>query len=384
VFEVFIEQGFNFLSREYAELFGASRATAFQHPLWLNRLYATLTKQVDAEPLIVVVRSAPDGRLAMVLPLVRQRHGIMRVVEFADLRVSDYASPICSDETFALILRDMKTCEQIRQALQPFDLLRIKKLREGTLALEQLLGVPARESMNMSAHAVALRGPFSEWRAGNLNPSYRKELDKKSRQLRRKGVVRFECSQDPDAIRSTFTSMQEHRRPRFQGRGDGDLLQKSLYFQFYVDVAIAGRDGFARTYTLSMDGTPIAGVLGLSHNGNFLVILGGFDQAGYKSQSIGSLMFEEIARDCIERGDTVLDFTIGDEPYKGLFGAQPLSMWMISRAGSPLGSLAGFIVEQAPWVKNMARMLIHQRPLRSKAPLPGDAPSVEAPSINRT
>ena len=90
--------------------------------------------------------------------------------------------------------------------------------------------------------------------------------------------------------------------------------------------AIRGADaGLSRTYTLFLDGRPIAGVFGLIHKGQFLVILGGFDLAGYKKQSIGALVFEEIARDCIERGEITLDFTIGDEPYKRLFGARPTS-----------------------------------------------------------
>jgi CelD/BcsL family acetyltransferase involved in cellulose biosynthesis len=384
VFEVVIEQSFNFLSQEYAELFAQSRATAFQHPLWLNRLYTSLIKHVAAEPLIVVVRSAPNEGLAMVLPLVRQRHGIMRVVEFADLRVSDYASPVCSDETFARILCDASVCEKIRQALKPFDLLRIMKLRGDTFAVERLLGISSRAPMDMSAYPVPLREPFSQWRVDNLNPSYRKELDKKSRQLHRKGTVRFECCQDPDVIKSTFDSMREYRRPRFQERGDGDLLQLGAYFDFYVDIAVSSRHDFSRTYRLSVDDRTIAGALGLSHNGNFLVILGGFDQAGYKNQSIGALMFEEIARDCIKRGDTVLDFTIGDEAYKRLFGAQPLDIWMISRAGSPLGSLAGLIVEHAPWIKKVAKRLVQRRPRAATAPMPSDPASVQASSVNRS
>ena len=384
MFEILIEPSFNFLSQEYAELFAQSRATAFQHPLWLHRLYSALIRHVPAEPLIVVVRSAPDGRLAMVLPLVRQRHGIMNVVEFADLRVSDYAAPVCSEEAFARVLRDGPACEKIRQALKPFDLLRIMKLQQGAFALESLLGVPSRASMNMSAYAAALRQPFSEWRVENLNISYRKELDKKSRQLHRKGVVRFECCNDPGLIKSTFDSMRDYRRPRFQERGDGDLLQKTPYFEFYVDVAVAGRNDFARTYRLSVDGRTVAGVLGLSHNGECLVILGGFDQAGYKSQSIGALMFEAVARDCVERGDTVLDFTIGDEPYKRLFGAQPLSMWMVSRAGSPLGSLAGLVVEHAPWIKNVAKRLVQKRPIPSARSLGSDVTAVEASPVIRT
>ena len=383
MFSVGVENAFNFLSQDYAELFGRSCATPFQHPLWLDRLYAALVPSAGVEPLVVVVRHRSDGRLAMVLPLVRQRHGIMRVIEFADLRVSDYASPVCTEATFALILRDAAACDQIRNALKPFDLLRIKKLKDGSLPIERLLDAPARSSMAMSAHATVLRAPFSQWRADNLNASYCKELDKKSRQLHRKGEVRFECTDDPELIRSTFHSMRDYRRPRFQERGDGDLLQKFDYFDFYLDIAVRGKGVLSRTYTMFMDGRPIAGVMGLAHNGEFLVILGGFDHAGYKSQSIGALMFQAVARDCVERGDTVLDFTIGDEAYKRLFGARPSRMWMVSRAGSAMGSLAGFVVEQVPWVKSMARRLVDKKAQTSSASPRAGASSAEAPSVNR-
>lgn len=376
MFDVGVENSFDFLSAEYAELFGNSVATAFQHPLWLHRLYGTLAPSAGAEPLIVVVRLRADGKLAMVLPLVRQRHGIMRVVEFADLRVSDYAAPICDAATFDRIARDQAACERIHQALKPFDLLRVQKLRQGTPALERLFGARGRSSMGMSAHGVALRGPYDAWRAEHIDRSYRKELDKKSRQLHRKGDVRFVSCNDSDVIKQTFYSMREYRRPRFEGRGDGDLLQKPAYFDFYLDVALSGHGTLTRTYTLLMDERPIAGVMGLADRGRLLVILGGFDHAGFKNQSIGALTFEAIARDCIERGEKELDFTIGDEAYKRLFGSQPVPMFTVSRAGSPLGSLASLALEQAPWVKNVARRLVHKRP--NGAPVTPVSPPAEA------
>ena len=152
--------------------------------------------------------------------------------------------------------------------------------------------------------------------------------------------------------------MREFRRSRF---ADDDLLQQSPYFDFYLDIAIEGsRLGFARTHTLLMDGRPIAGVLGLAHKGQFLVILGGFDLAGYKNVSIGSLVFQEVANDCIAKGDKCLDFTIGDEPYKRLFGTQPTSMWAISASGSSLGRAAKLVLKGLPWAKDMAKRL--QRP----------------------
>ena len=363
MFEIGVENSFDFLSEEYRELFQNSRATAFQHPLWLDRLYGRLAPRFDAEPLIIVARWRGSGRLAMVLPLMRRRHGVMRVVEFADLKVSDYAAAVCDRATFGLILRDDLACGRIRRALRPYDFLRIQKLRDDALPLDLLFG-HTRASMGMNAHAVPLYGPFDKWRSDNIDPSYRKELDKKGRQIRRKGEVRFAVSLDPGEITATFHRMREYRRPRFQDRDDPDLLQGAGYFDFYLDLAIAGaKAGFCRTYTLWLDRRPISGVWGMTHQDQFLTVLGGFDLANFKNYSIGALVFEAVAGNCIDRGERVLDFTIGDESYKRLFGMQPTAMWTVSGPGSPVGSLVGFVSGQMPWTMRIAKRIVNGKAL---------------------
>src|SRR4051812_19345324 len=64
-FNIAIEQGFDFLSPDYAELFDNSAATAFQHPRWLDTLYTKLASHAGATPLVVVVRHRATGALAM-------------------------------------------------------------------------------------------------------------------------------------------------------------------------------------------------------------------------------------------------------------------------------------------------------------------------------
>jgi CelD/BcsL family acetyltransferase involved in cellulose biosynthesis len=354
LFEILLETSFSFLSEEYLRLFERSWATAFQHPLWLDYLYRRLAPQMNAEPVVIVVRWRDSGQLAMVLPLVRRRHGVLRVIEFADLEVSDYATPVCNSEVFAQIAGERQACADIRDLLKPYDLIRLKKICEDAPSLERLFGGAKRSRMDLSAYAVRLYEPFEQWQADNIAPSYHKELAKKRRQLNRSGVVQFECLQDPEAIKSTFHSMREYRKERFNG---GDLLQQPLYFDFYVDMALHGREsGFCRTYRVTVDGQPIGGVWGLHHRRRFLVLLGGFDFSSHKNRSIGSLTFEDVARDCLERQDLVLDFTIGDESYKTLFGAQPSSVWSISAAATPLGGLAGLVAERAPWAKKFVRV----------------------------
>ncbi|MBN9013007.1 MAG: cellulose biosynthesis protein CelD, partial [Rhizobiales bacterium] len=67
--------------------------------MWLDAIYQKLVPHLKVDPLIVTVRDAADGRLVMLLPLVRRRHRGLRTIEFADLGVSDYVAPVASDAT---------------------------------------------------------------------------------------------------------------------------------------------------------------------------------------------------------------------------------------------------------------------------------------------
>jgi CelD/BcsL family acetyltransferase involved in cellulose biosynthesis len=369
-FYVNIDDAFDFLSQEYAELFDHSAVTAFQHPVWLDSLYGKLAPAAAAKRLVVVVRHRTSGELAAVLPLLRVRRGPVRTVEFADLRVSDYLAPVCSATVFSDLLQDEAACLEIRRLVRPFDLLRMNKLPDGRLPIESLLAAPRRTSMDTNAYSTVLTAPFEQWRINALGRSYQKELAKKWRQIEKKGALTFSSSDDSSSVIAAMEVMKKFRGPRFHAQGDGDLLQRPEYFDFYSDVAIRGLGSFVRLYTMKMGDDVIAAVLGLCHRNGFLIIMSAFDIAGYRSQSIGALMFERVARDCIERGDQILDFTIGDEPYKKLFGAQPSPMWSVTQAGSAAGTVALFALRQAPWIKQAAKRMAELKflPTRTSTP----------------
>lgn len=356
-----IENSFDFRSAEYADLYARSEASAFQHPAVLSGLYGKLLKPNRAEPLIVVARSVPDKRLVMVLPLLRRRHAGLRVVEFADLGVTDYASPVADPRAFAEISVEAGVADSLGRALRPCDVLRIGKLSPDAPALEKLFGLSRREEMGTNCYAIPLASTYDEWRSRQLNRSYAKELDKKCRQLNRRGKVEFVCVREPEAVRRTFEAMRAYRHVRYAAESGGDLMRRDAYYDFYLSLALeAAVEGFGRTYALTVDGEPVACAFALVRCGRVLVIVNGFDEAGYKRQSVGSQMFQEIARDCIARGDGILDFTIGDEPYKLTFGAEPRPMARFSRAGSVRGRLALLAVEKSPLVRRAAKRMMRR------------------------
>jgi CelD/BcsL family acetyltransferase involved in cellulose biosynthesis len=369
-FDVSIDETFDFLSQEYVELFDRSAATAFQHPVWLDSLYGKLAPTAAAKRLVVVARHRASGAPAIVLPLLRVRRGPIRAVEFADLRVSDYLAPVCSAKAFSDLLQDETACREIQRLVRPFDLLRMTKLPDGRFPIENLLAAPRRTSMDSNAYSTVLTAPFEQWRTNALGRSYQKELAKKSRQLEKRGALNFSSCNDSASTIAALEVMKKFRGPRFQAQGDGDLLQRPEYFDFYSDVAIRGLGSFVRLYTMKMGDDVIAAVLGLCCRDSFLIIMSAFDIAGYKNQSLGALMFERVARDCIERGDQILDFTIGDEPYKKLFGAQPSPMWSVTQAGSAAGTIALFALRQAPWIKHAAKRMAELKLLPTRTSTP--------------
>lgn len=359
-----LENGFDFLSPEYERLFDASDASAFQHPVWLHWFYRTLVPGLGAEPAVLVGRWNRDGGLAMLTPLVRRRIRGLRAVEFADLGVTDYAASVCRRETLQLATRSPESEHRVRALLRPFDILRIKNIPDWAMPFEGLFGSAPRRQMEVSSHAVPLRDSFPEWRAESLSRSFCKELAKKRRQVERLGALRLEPVQEPSDIEVLMRELQTFRGRRFPN----DVLTEPRHFEFYRNVAVDGAArGMARGYRVSVGGRSAGGLWGLAHRGRFMVLITGLDYEALGRHSIGALTFEELARACIGEGDTVLDFTLGDEAYKQRFGTSATAMWTVSNAGTGVGRLAqtvastmrrppaqpgsGLGVERAAWLR---------------------------------
>jgi CelD/BcsL family acetyltransferase involved in cellulose biosynthesis len=346
VFDIALESAFDFLSEEYRDLFQSAHPTPFQHPLWLDRLYARLAPSVGAEPLVITARSRDKDRLELVLPLVRRRHRGLRLVEFADLEVSDYAWPVCTQAVLSALAEAPRTRRRIRDLLNPYDLIRIKKAPDRAPPLERLFASGRRRGMDVRTHSARLSACFPSWQAAAMSASYVKQLQRKRRGLEREGPVAYERLNEPQMIGEALSRAREWRSARFAD----DKLLDDQYFAFYQEIATANADnGFSRTYRLAVNGETVAVIWGLYDRGVFLMLISAFDpRESYARRSIGALAFEDLARDCIAAGDHELDFTIGDEPYKQQFGARPSPLWAISAAGTPLGFIADMVSARRP------------------------------------
>jgi len=366
------EDDFDFLSAEYADLHAAAGATAFQHGVWLDRLYATLAPARGASRLVVTVRREGTGELLLVLPLVRSGR-LLRTVTFADLGVADYNAPVVSPALRDELRHDASAAAvrgSVRDVLGRFDLLRVDRVAGAADAVVDLLAGARVRRHHYDTHLVALPATSEAWR-GSLDAKFVRHLDRKYRRLRPRGELSLRPVTDPAEVEPLMERMRAFRRARFSGRRAVDLVQDDVAFAFYCDVARESvrRGGPGRLVALEVGGEPAAVALDLVEPDRELFLLVGYDVERLRNYSLGLLVVDRIAVAAIEGGRSVLDLTVGDEAYKADFGARPLPLHQVRVPRTVRGRLA--MHGQDTWLASRQlakRLLADWRTVRARLP----------------
>ncbi|MHA3723941.1 GNAT family N-acetyltransferase [Leucobacter sp. HY1910] len=356
MFVVAREDDLDFRGDEYSHLFDRSTGSAFQHGVWIHRVYEQLAPASRARPCIITLRATEDGRLVGVLPFVMRRRGAARIIEFADLGVSDYAVPVIDREEVLAIRHETHLGVQIRDALGAFDLLLVERSPESTVPLSTLLHGARTRAHIYGAHPTRLTADVESWRA-RLGARQVRHLDKAYKRLRAKGGYSFRSVTDLGELDLLLAQLRDFRSARFVERGGLDLFQDPRFFDFYRTVArdsIDGR-GPVTVRVFEVGGQPAAIALDLLEPDRELYVITGYDFGGLRNYSLGLLIVDQIARAAIERGVSVLDMTVGDEPYKASFGAERRPVYQVYVARTPLGEATFGLRQLYLWARRTAK-----------------------------
>ena len=115
--------------------------TNFQHSYWLDAWYRAFD---SVDPLIAIISDIVTQRHVALVPLICRKHHSVRLVEFADLGVSDYNAPIlaCGAPRDPASMRDMGRAllAALRGLPDRPDLIRLKKIRRNSWASQSVGG----------------------------------------------------------------------------------------------------------------------------------------------------------------------------------------------------------------------------------------------------
>ena len=314
-----------------------SPSTPFQHRQWYDAWYGAFAGADGVEPLIAVVTDASTGELAVMLPLIRRRQSNIRIVEFADLDLTDYNAPILGnaaprDARAARVLwRDL--LKALRRMQGGADLIRLRKVpvdldgRANPLALLDAAG-----PCSLNGNLVTTDENYDAWRY-TLEKTVRKELERSWRVFTRDPAAAFKLITDHHEALKILSTTEVQQGTRMQSLGLNFVLNDETCAAFYRNLVRDGvGSGYALVSALTVGDEVVATLLGIRSGAHYVMIR--ISNAGEKwsNCSPGRLIIERTMAALHQDGVREFDFSVGNYAYKRRFGVARLPLVDISAA----------------------------------------------------
>ncbi len=307
--------------------------TPFQQRQWLEVWYTTLATTEAVEPLIVTVSDRATGELALTLWLITRIHNHIRIVEFADLGVTDYNAPLLGPAAPSDAIGAAELWDDLRRALRGNDLICLWKMpmeidgRPNPLALLDR----ARAGVH-NGNVVTVSEDFNAYRH-SLARTVRKELERSWRVFTRHPGATFRVIVDVDEALRTLAVLEAHQGERMRDLGSNFFLNEANYAAFYRDlVRHSVSDGYVVMTALTCGHEIVATLLGIRTGTRYVMLRHSHAGERWSNCSPGRLIVERTMARLHQEGVRDFDFGRGNYALKRRFGAKRFPLTDITAA----------------------------------------------------
>ncbi|HET6390498.1 GNAT family N-acetyltransferase [Hyphomicrobium sp.] len=303
-------------------------ANGFQTLDWLTVLYEELAPARKAMPRLVVVTERASGEVALVLPLLVKKEGILRVASFADLGVSLYGGPILGPARITDQGATRNLWRSVRRAMHDIDLIRFERMPAEIAGrpnpLRARAGVlPAKTS----ASALTVPDRVETYLRG-IGTKYRKEVERCHRRWQEESAPRFYRAETADEIAHVYLAFEEQHAQRQASLHEANSLDEPGYRAFYERLAIDGSNaGLSALFALEANGEIIATLFGIVHEGTFTRLLSSTAGKEWAHLSPGRLVMIEAMNYFVGEGVRRFDMGPGKHPLARGFGVKPVPLY---------------------------------------------------------
>lgn len=309
-------------------LHGVNAPTAFQRMPWLGSWYEALAERPDVSALVITVRDGATGEVALVLPLVLRIVGRLRVIEFADLNLTDYNAPLLGPAAPRDGAAMRRLWRAVRRALPAADVLRLSKLEP------RLSGRPNPLALMRGAVPCALAGNTLDTRQDLhsrqgtvLSREERKHIARTWRIFTKEPDAAFERITKIARGKDVLAALESLQAGRMNALGAPYVLNEprhALFYRLLIERGIA--DGSVVLTALTAGDEIVAVHLGLRHEERCITIRVGMAGGRWASCSPGRLVIARTMAALQAEGVRVFDLGIGDYTYKRRLGCKPLPL----------------------------------------------------------
>ncbi|WP_257192608.1 MULTISPECIES: GNAT family N-acetyltransferase [unclassified Bradyrhizobium] len=317
--------------RQAASRLSAGRRTAFQHGYWLEAWYQAFD---DVAPLIAVICDAATGKEIAIVPMISHVRRGIRIVEFADLGVSDKNAPIVAPDAAlnaaAANAIGMALVEALRALPDRFDLLRLRKMPVQVGGKPNPLVALGRiGSCSLNGNLVLLGDDYGAYQASIK----RMQMPRCWRVFDRHQGARFEIAADVARARELLDVMDVQQQARMQNLGSPFVLNDETHARFYRDVVRQGLgEGYAVVSALVCDEGVIGTSFGVRQGATYYLLRISHAGDSWSSCSPGLLIIERTMAALHAKGVRRFDLSIGNQDYKRRFGAERMPLTDVSVA----------------------------------------------------
>jgi CelD/BcsL family acetyltransferase involved in cellulose biosynthesis len=307
------------------------RSTSFQHKRWFDAWYGAFN---SVSPLIAMIYDAATHREVALVPLVRRIQRGIRLVEFADLDLTDYNAPLLGPDAPGDEAGECALCQALIAALRRLpegaDLLRMQKMpafiggRPNPFASLGRMG-----SCSLNGNLVETDDDFDAYRT-----SIKKmQLPRSWRVFNRYPGATFEIVDDVDEALKLLDLMDTQQHARMQRLGLPFNLNEGARAKFYRNLVANGlEEGFAVVSSLKCNEGIVATVLGIRQEKTFIFLR--ISNAGrrWSHCSPSRLIVERTMAALHQDGVRTFDLSVGNYAFKRRFGAVSLPLTDVSIA----------------------------------------------------
>jgi CelD/BcsL family acetyltransferase involved in cellulose biosynthesis len=317
--------------RQAALRLNAGHRTAFQHGYWIGAWYEAFH---DLAPLIAVISDAATGKDIAVVPMISHIRRGIRIVEFADLGVSDNNAPIlaldAALDAAAMVAVGKALVDALRALPDRFDLLRLKKMPSHVGGKPNpLVSLGRIGSSSLNGNLVLTGDDYEDYQASIK----RMQMPRCWRVFSRHAGARFEIATDVARARELLDVMDVQQQTRMRKLGLRFVLNDETHARFYREVARQGvADGYAVISALVCDEGVIATTFGVRYGTNYFLLRISHAGDSWSSCSPGLLVTERTMAALHAEGVRRFDLSIGNQDYKRRFGAEKVALTDVSVA----------------------------------------------------
>lgn len=330
------------LAREWRALEAElDSATIFQGFDLMRLWYAAALKSGRGTAAIALVRRTDTGKPVGIFPMLRERRGLLTRLTLADGGVLDYCQPLLAAEI------DAGSIDAVIAAVaraMPGDVLYINKVPEWIgKRLNPLVALPQKAKLMLSTWAVPLANDAYRRvvQAERQSSQYKSALRRKIRKLNREHTATNRLQIGAEMGAAEYRLLRDMRARWFVSEGRADGLAHPDWEDFYRRLAL-GEGGSAQPWLsrIEADGAVIAVLFGLIDDNGAVALMPASQRDEWSKFAPGTQLFEATIEEFARRGVSVLDLSIGDNPYKLYIGAISMPLYDLLIPKTILGQLS--------------------------------------------